>query len=99
MKQKYLNHKRYHESHRKKPIELAQKTCVQPLIRSNTAVATGSAQPSWSGPATGSDGEGCATVTGREVWCFDIDLLAVSASCERRWLKIVEVVKGVVEVV
>jgi len=30
MKQKYLNHKRYHESHvhREKPMELAQ-TCVQ----------------------------------------------------------------------
>ena len=72
MKQKYLNHKRYHESHREKPMELAQtqKTCVQPQTtstsRSNTAVATGSVQPSWSGPATGSDnGEGCPI--GREM--------------------------------
>ena len=31
MKQKYLNHKRYYESHREKPMELAQKTCVQPV--------------------------------------------------------------------
>jgi len=46
-------------------MELAQKTCVQPQTRSNTAMATGSVQPFWSGPATGSDGEGCPI--GREV--------------------------------
>jgi len=83
MKQKYLNHKRYHESHREKPMELAQKTCVQPQTRSNTAAVPCSRRQDQRPAVTERDAQ-----LDVRWWCFDIDLLTLSASSERRWYQV-----------
>ena len=53
-------------------MELAQKTCVQPQTRSNTAVATGSVQPYQDQPPAVTERDAQLDV---RWWCFDIDLL------------------------